>query len=87
MWENRTHRFRTPRPTPRLPTLNQIIIAISALNDPGIGATLRAMPYTRRRTWPDSDREDYVIRCEGLDVGRSIGRGCPTAIASSGRST
>jgi hypothetical protein len=28
------------------------------------------MPYTRRRTWPDSDREDYVIRCEGLDVGR-----------------
>ena len=28
------------------------------------------MPYTRRPTWPDSDREDYVIRCEGLDVGR-----------------
>ena len=28
------------------------------------------MPYTRRRTWPDTDREDYVIRCEGLDVGR-----------------
>jgi hypothetical protein len=28
------------------------------------------MPYTRRRTWPDTDRDDYVIRCEGLDVGR-----------------
>ena len=27
------------------------------------------MPYTRRRTWPD-ERDDYVIRCEGLDVGR-----------------
>ena len=27
------------------------------------------MPYTRRPTWPDSDRQDYVIRCEGL-VGR-----------------
>ena len=28
-----------------------------------------AMPYTRRSTWPD-ERDDYVIRCEGLDVGR-----------------
>ena len=29
------------------------------------------MPYTRRSTWPDDDdRDDYVIRCEGLDVGR-----------------
>jgi hypothetical protein len=27
------------------------------------------MPYTRRSTWPD-DRDDYVIRCEGRDVGR-----------------
>ena len=27
------------------------------------------MPYTRRSTWPD-ERDDYVIRCEGLDVGR-----------------
>ena len=27
------------------------------------------MPYTRRRTWPDKP-DDYVIRCEGLDVGR-----------------
>ena len=27
------------------------------------------MPYTRRRTWPD-EPDDYVIRCEGLDVGR-----------------
>ena len=26
------------------------------------------MPYTRRSTWPD-ERDDYVIRCEGLDVG------------------
>ena len=28
------------------------------------------MPYTRCRTWPDTDRDGYVIRCEGLDVGR-----------------
>ena len=28
------------------------------------------MPYTRRSTWPD-ERDDYVIRCEGLDVGRA----------------
>ena len=28
------------------------------------------MPYTRTPTWPDTDREDYVIKCEGLDVGR-----------------
>ena len=28
------------------------------------------MPYTRRRTWRDSAREDYVIRSEDLDVGR-----------------
>ena len=27
------------------------------------------MPCTRRSTWPD-ERDDYVIRCEGLDVGR-----------------
>ena len=27
-------------------------------------------PYTRYRTWPDTDRDGYVIRCEGLDVGR-----------------
>lgn len=26
-------------------------------------------PYTRRATWPDHDN-DFVIRCEGLDVGR-----------------
>jgi len=35
-----------------------------------LAASVRGMPYTRTRTWPDSDREDYVIRCEGLDVGR-----------------
>ena len=28
------------------------------------------MPYTRGRTWPDTDRDDYVIRCDGHDVGR-----------------
>ena len=29
------------------------------------------MPYTRSPTWPEKpDRQDYVIRCEGLDVGR-----------------
>ena len=29
------------------------------------------MPYTRSPTWPKNpDRQDYVIRCEGLDVGR-----------------
>ena len=28
------------------------------------------MPYTLRRTWPDRDREDFVIHCEGLDIGR-----------------
>jgi hypothetical protein len=28
------------------------------------------MAYTCRRTWPDTDRDDFVIRCEGLDVGR-----------------
>jgi hypothetical protein len=28
------------------------------------------MPYTRRHTWPDNNLEDYVIRCEGLDVDR-----------------
>jgi hypothetical protein len=28
------------------------------------------MPYTRLRTWRDSDREDYVIRSEDVDVGR-----------------
>ena len=28
------------------------------------------MPYTRRSTWPD-ERDDYVIRCEGRDVGRA----------------
>ena len=27
------------------------------------------MPYTRRSTWPD-ERDDYIIRCEGLHVGR-----------------
>ena len=27
------------------------------------------MPYTRRSNWPD-ERDDDVIRCEGLDVGR-----------------
>ena len=27
------------------------------------------MPYTRRSTWPD-ERDDYLIRCEGLSVGR-----------------
>jgi hypothetical protein len=29
------------------------------------------MPYSLRDTWPDStDRRDYVIRCEGLEIGR-----------------
>ena len=29
------------------------------------------MPYTLRRTWPDDpDHQDFVIRCERLDVGR-----------------
>ena len=28
------------------------------------------MPYTRRHTFNNPDREDYVIRCEGLDIGR-----------------
>ena len=29
------------------------------------------MAYTRRLTWPDSrERQDYIIRCEGLNVGR-----------------
>ncbi len=28
------------------------------------------MPYTLRDTWPDSDRRDYVICCEGLEIGR-----------------
>ena len=27
------------------------------------------MPYTCRNSWPD-ERNDFVIRCEGLDVGR-----------------
>jgi hypothetical protein len=26
--------------------------------------------YTRRHTFNNPDREDYVIRCEGLDIGR-----------------
>jgi hypothetical protein len=30
-----------------------------------------SMPYRLRRTWPDNPgKEDYIIRCEGLDVGR-----------------
>ena len=29
------------------------------------------MPYTRRRTWPTHpESEDYVIRCEGMNIGR-----------------
>ena len=29
------------------------------------------MAYSLRRTWPENPgREDYIIRCEGLDVGR-----------------
>jgi len=28
------------------------------------------MPYTRRHTFNIPDREDYVIRCEALDIGR-----------------
>ena len=29
------------------------------------------MPYSLRDTWPDrTDRCDYVIRCEGLEIGR-----------------
>ena len=35
------------------------------------------MPYSRRPTWPDHDREDYVIRCEGRDVGRVYRRRLP----------
>ena len=27
------------------------------------------MPYTRRPTWPGK-ADDFVIKCEGLDVGR-----------------
>ena len=34
-----------------------------------IGYSCAMLPYTHRRTWPD-DREDYILRCEGLDVGR-----------------
>ena len=30
---------------------------------------MTAMPYTHRPTWPD-ESDDYVIRCEDLDVGR-----------------
>ena len=35
------------------------------------------MPYSRRPTWPDHDREDYVIRCEARDVGRVYRRRLP----------
>ena len=29
------------------------------------------MSYTRLDTWPDSpERHDYLIRCEGLEIGR-----------------
>jgi hypothetical protein len=34
-------------------------------------------PYTRRSTWPDTDREDYVIRCEARDVGQVYRRRLP----------
>ena len=30
------------------------------------------MPHTRLRTWPHHhpETEDYVIRCEGMNIGR-----------------
>ena len=35
----------------------------------GLGATLLAMPYTRRPTWPATDRLDYVIAAkEGVPI-------------------
>ena len=33
-----------------------------SFNDPGLGAILAAMPYTCRRTWPDTDRENHISR-------------------------
>jgi hypothetical protein len=36
----------------------------------GVRLPSRCMPYTRRHTFNDPDREDYVIRCEGQDIGR-----------------
>jgi hypothetical protein len=35
------------------------------------------MPYTRRPTGPNINREDYVIRCEARDVGRVYLRRLP----------
>jgi hypothetical protein len=35
-----------------------------------IGSMIAPMPYTRRPAGPNTDGEDYVIRCEAHDVGR-----------------
>jgi len=35
------------------------------------------MPYTRRPTGPNTNGEDYVIRCEARDVGRVYRRLLP----------
>ena len=43
------------------------------------------MPYTRRPTGPDTDREDYVIRCEARDVGRVYRRRLPEGIDATHR--
>jgi hypothetical protein len=42
-----------------------------------IRSMIAPMPYTRRPTGPNTDREDYVIRCEGRDVGRVYRRRLP----------
>ena len=42
-----------------------------------IRSMIAPMPYTRRPTGPNTDREDYVIRCETRDVGRVYRRQLP----------
>jgi hypothetical protein len=42
-----------------------------------ISSMIAPMAYTRRPTGPDTDREDYVIRCEARDVGRVYRRRLP----------
>lgn len=41
------------------------------LDQPAMVGQLNVMAYTLRRTWPeDHGRQDYVFRCDGVDVGR-----------------
>jgi hypothetical protein len=42
-----------------------------------IRSMIAPMPYTRRPARPNTDREDYVIRCEARDLGRVYRRQLP----------